>query len=141
MSTISLRQAEDNDVRAMAIIKLSNASVFSKVIDQLPDPPSEISPAIITEHERDIRHRRGTANALVTVATVQLSDGREEIAGWAMWKIYDDPQSLEDPLKPLVYDDDVSEQARLAKLCLYDFKSALVKYRNAYTAGTRNVRK
>lgn len=141
MGLMSLRQAEDNDVRAMATIKLSNASVFSKVIEPLPDPPSEIPPAAITQHERDIRQRLGTANAIVTVATVQLSDGREEIAGWAMWKIYDEPQPLEDLLKPLLCDDGVNEQARLAKLCLYDFKAALVKHRNAYTANTRNVRK
>lgn len=138
---VTLRQATEDDARNMAIIKMSNTSVFSRVIDNLPEMTAGSVPeATIQAHERDIRKRLSTKNALVTVAIVPTSDNGEEIAGWAMWKISDEPQPIEEEPKPVTSEHD-DEQARLAKFCLQDFKSALAKYRNIYTAGKRNVRK
>ncbi|KAK9896416.1 acyl-CoA N-acyltransferase [Cystobasidium minutum MCA 4210] len=137
---VTLRQATEDDARNMAIIKMSNTSVFSRVIDNLPEMTAGSVPeATIQAHERDIRKRLSTKNALVTVAIVPTSDNGEEIAGWAMWKISDEPQPIEEEPKPVTSEHD-DEQARLAKFCLQDFKSALAKYRNIYTAGKRNVR-
>lgn len=134
---VQLRPATEHDARSMAVIKLSTPSPFSRIIDNLPDTSDCIPETTIIKHEQDIRRRIAAPNGLLSVASVQLPDGKEDIAGWGMWRLFDTPQPIEnEPVIDVTGDD----PDRLAKRCLSDFKHALVRGRNTYTAGTRNIR-
>lgn len=136
---INLRVATEEDVRSMTIIRLSNHSSFAKVLFGLEDC-SSTPDSVIEEHERDIRKRIASRNAIAMVATIRNpASAEDEVAGWAMWKAFDEPQSLEPETSPY---DGVTENAGtdLSKLFQADFKTALVKGRNAHTSGRCNIR-
>jgi len=136
---IELRPATEEDVRLLTIIKLSNSSTFAKITVGVHDLYS-LSESTIKANEADIRKRLLDWTSLLIVATVTSGcDEKEEIAGWANWKIFDEPQAVESaPM--LHFQDRDDEQLRLSKMCLCDFKTALVKGRNTHTVGQRNVR-
>lgn len=136
-ASLKLRPAREDDLRLMAIIRLSNASHFARIANDMEDPELETS---IKKHESDIRKRLADPTGLLTVATVKL-DGSdvENIAGWANWKVFDDPQPLE-AIPSLDYIPNEEDQTRLSRLCRRDFKQALAKGRNTHTAVKRNIR-
>lgn len=135
--SVKLRPANEDDLRLMAIIRLSNDSTFARIANDMENPDSETS---IKNHESDIRTRLADLNGLLTVAIVEL-DGSdvEHIAGWANWKVFDVPQPLE-AIPSLDYIPNEEDQTRLSRLCRHDFKQALAKGRNTHTAGKRNIR-
>lgn len=138
--TIRLRSATLKDVRDMAIIKLSNKSTFADLLSGMGDCSSSTDSAIKLQ-EFDIQGRLASQNALVMVATVQNADNDHElVAGWALWKVFDDPQPLEEK-PPDRHVNGESERTVLSRACQADFKKALVSGRNAHTAGKCNIRK
>lgn len=138
---IKLRPATNDDVRDMTIIKLSNSNGFSAILTGV-DESGDLSETVIKEHEDDVRNRLAASNGVLTVATVRTAGSATEIiAGWAMWKVFDDPQPSEgNAVTPLQREADSDQQTKLSKRCLFDFKEGLVKGRNTYSAGRRNIR-